>query len=88
LVATLGLIAVSRRAPRLVGKDAIIGEQDGADVMYPGYARQADQAGDPQAASMFREIAGDQRTWLRAAVLGASDGLVSTASRTVEPHPE
>ena len=41
--------------------DAINGEQHEADVMYPDYARQADQAGNPQAASLFREIASDEK---------------------------
>jgi rubrerythrin len=41
--------------------EAINGEQHEADVMYPDYARQADQAGNPQAASLFREIAGDEK---------------------------
>lgn len=40
--------------------DAINGEQHEADVMYPDYSRQADQAGNPQAANLFREIAGDE----------------------------
>jgi rubrerythrin len=42
--------------------DAINGEQHEADIMYPDYARQAEQAGNPQAASLFREIAGDEKT--------------------------
>ncbi len=46
--------------------DAISGEQHEADVMYPDYARQAEQAANPQAASLFREIAGDEKTHLRA----------------------
>lgn len=41
--------------------DAITGEQHEADVMYPDYARQADEAGNQQAAELFREIAGDER---------------------------
>ncbi|MCI4673981.1 ferritin family protein [Candidatus Mycolicibacterium alkanivorans] len=41
--------------------DAINGEQHEADVMYPDYARQAEQSGNPQAASLFREIAGDEK---------------------------
>jgi rubrerythrin len=41
-------------------KDAIIGEHHEADIMYPDYARQADQAGNPQAANLFREIARDE----------------------------
>jgi rubrerythrin len=47
-------------------KDAITGEQHEAEVMYPDYARQADQAGNPQAASLFREIAGDEKTHAQA----------------------
>ena len=47
-------------------KDAIAGEQHEEDVMYPDYARQADQAGNPQAASLFREIAGDEKTHAQA----------------------
>ncbi|WP_231983723.1 ferritin family protein [Mycobacterium sp. E2733] len=43
-------------------QDAINGEQHEADVMYPDYARQADRAGNPQAANLFREIAGDEKT--------------------------
>ncbi len=42
--------------------DAINGEQHEADVMYPDYAQQADRAGNPQAASLFREIASDENT--------------------------
>ena len=42
--------------------DAINGEQHEADVMYPDYARQADQAGNTQAANLFREIAGDEKS--------------------------
>ncbi|WGI36034.1 ferritin family protein (plasmid) [Mycolicibacterium aubagnense] len=42
-------------------RDAIAGEQHEEDVMYPDYARQADQAGNAQAASLFREIAGDEK---------------------------
>ena len=42
--------------------DAINGERHEADVLYPDYARRADQAGNPQAASLFREIAGDEKT--------------------------
>ena len=41
--------------------DAINGEQHEADIMYPDYARQAEQAGNAQAASLFREIAGDEK---------------------------
>ena len=29
--------------------------------MYPDYARQAEQAGNPQAANLFREIARDEK---------------------------
>jgi rubrerythrin len=47
-------------------KDAITGEQHEAEVMYPDYARQADQAGNPQAAGLFREIAGDEKTHAQA----------------------
>ena len=46
--------------------DAINGEQHEADIMYPDYARQAEQAGNAQAASLFREIAGDEKTHQRA----------------------
>ncbi len=41
--------------------DAINGEQHEADIMYPDYARQAEQAGNARAASLFREIAGDEK---------------------------
>ena len=59
-LATLaGLVATDTNANL---KDAITGEQHEADVMYPDYARQADQAGNPQAANLFREIAGDEKT--------------------------
>jgi rubrerythrin len=37
--------------------DAIAGAQHEADVVYPDYAGQANQAGNPQAAELFREIA-------------------------------
>lgn len=40
--------------------DAINGEQHEADMMYLEYARQADQAGNPQTVSLFREIASDE----------------------------
>ena len=50
--------------------DAINGEQHEADIMYPDYARQAEQAGNAQAASLFREIAGDEKAHQQA-FLGA-----------------
>jgi rubrerythrin len=60
MLATLaGLVATGTNANL---QDAINGEQHEADVMYPDYARQADQAGNPQAANLFREIAGDEKT--------------------------
>ena len=60
MLATLaGLVATDTNANL---QDAINGEQHEADVMYPDYARQADQAGNPQAANLFREIAGDEKT--------------------------
>jgi rubrerythrin len=46
--------------------DAINGEQHEADVMYPDYARQAEQAGNPQAANLFREIASDEKAHQKA----------------------
>ena len=59
MLATLaGLVATDTNANL---QDAINGEQHEADVMYPDYARQADQAGNPQAANLFREIAGDEK---------------------------
>ena len=59
-LATLaGLVAADTNANL---NDAITGEQHEADVMYPDYAQQADQAGNPQAANLFREIAGDEKT--------------------------
>ncbi len=58
-LATLaGLVATDTNANL---QDAINGEQHEADVMYPDYARQADQAGNPQAANLFREIAADEK---------------------------
>ncbi len=42
--------------------DAINGEQYEADIMYPDYARQAEQAGNTEAARLFREIAADEKT--------------------------
>jgi rubrerythrin len=60
MLATLaGLVATDTNANL---QDAINGEQHEADVMYPDYARQADQAGNPKAANLFREIAGDEKT--------------------------
>ena len=59
-LATLGGLVSADTNTNL--KDAIAGEQHEADVMYPDYARQADQAGNPQAANLFREIAGDEKT--------------------------
>ncbi|MFZ1176075.1 MAG: ferritin family protein [Mycobacterium sp.] len=60
MLATLaGLVATDTDANL---QDAISGEQREADVMYPDYARQADQVGNPQAANLFREIAGDEKT--------------------------
>jgi rubrerythrin len=41
--------------------DAIAGEKHEADSMYPDYAAQADKAGNPQAADLFREIAADEK---------------------------
>ena len=59
-LATLaGLVAPDTNANL---QDAINGEQHEADVMYPDYARQADQAGNTQAANLFREIAGDEKS--------------------------
>ncbi len=58
-----GLVAASTNANLT---DAINGEQHEADVMYPDYARQADAAGNPQAAGLFREIAGDEKTHQKA----------------------
>ena len=59
-LATLaGLVAADTNANL---NDAITGEQHEADVMYPDYAQQADQAGNPQAANLFREIASDEKT--------------------------
>jgi rubrerythrin len=43
-------------------RDAVNLERLEADVIYPDYARQADQAGNTEAANLFREIAGDERT--------------------------
>jgi rubrerythrin len=60
MLATLaGLVATDTNANL---QDAINGEQHEADIMYPDYARQADQAGNPQAANLFQEIAGDEKT--------------------------
>ncbi len=58
-----GLVAASTNANLT---DAINGEQHEADVMYPDYARQADAAGNTQAADLFREIAGDEKTHQKA----------------------
>lgn len=41
--------------------DAIAGEKHEAESMYPDYAAQADKAGNPQAADLFREIAADEK---------------------------
>lgn len=46
--------------------DAINGERHEADIMYPDYARQAEQAGNPQAANLFREIARDEKSHQKA----------------------
>lgn len=60
MLATLaGLVAIDTNANL---QDAINGEQHEADVMYPDYARQAEQAGNPQAANLFREIASDEKS--------------------------
>jgi rubrerythrin len=59
LATLVGLVATDTNANL---QDAINGEQHEADVMYPDYARQADQVGNPQAANLFREIAGDEKT--------------------------
>ena len=59
-LATLaGLVATDTNANL---QDAINGEQHEADVMYPDYANQADQAGNRDAANLFREIAADEKT--------------------------
>ncbi len=63
LASWAGLVATDTNANL---KDAITGEQHEADTMYPDYARQAEQAGNPQAASLFREIAGDEKTHAQA----------------------
>lgn len=41
--------------------DAINGEKFESTTMYPGYARQATQVGDHQAAQLFTEIANDEK---------------------------
>ncbi|MFI7195325.1 ferritin family protein [Nocardia nova] len=41
--------------------DAIAGEKHEAESMYPDYAAQADKAGNPRAADLFREIAADEK---------------------------
>ena len=58
LASWAGLVATDTNANLT---DAINGEQHEADIMYPDYARQAEQAGNAQAASLFREIAGDEK---------------------------
>lgn len=59
-LATLaGLVATDTNANL---RDAINGEQHEADVMYPDYAHQADQAGNSNAANLFREVAADEKT--------------------------
>jgi rubrerythrin len=60
MLATLaGLVATDTNANL---QDAINVGQHEVDVMYADYARQVDQAGNPQAANLFREIAGDEKT--------------------------
>lgn len=60
MLATLaGLVSTDTNANL---REAVNGEQHEADVMYPDYARQADQAGNTNAANLFREIAGDEKT--------------------------
>jgi rubrerythrin len=63
LASWAGLVAIDTNSNLT---DAINGEQHEADIMYPDYARQAEQAGNAQAASLFREIAGDEKTHQRA----------------------
>ena len=58
LASWAGLVAIDTNSNLT---DAINGEQHEADIMYPDYARQAEQAGNAQAASLFREIAGDEK---------------------------
>jgi rubrerythrin len=58
LASMAGLVSVDTNANLT---DAITGERHEADAMYPDYGRQADQAGNGQAASLFREIAGDEK---------------------------
>lgn len=59
-LATLaGLVATDTNANL---QDAINGEQQETDVMYPDYGHQADQAGNSKAAELFREIASDEKT--------------------------
>jgi rubrerythrin len=41
-------------------KDAIKGENHETETMYPGFARQAQAAGDHKAAKLFEEIANDE----------------------------
>jgi rubrerythrin len=41
-------------------KDAINGENHETETMYPGFARQAQAAGDHKAAKLFEEIANDE----------------------------
>jgi rubrerythrin len=60
MLATLAGLASTDTNANLL--DAINGEQYEADVVYPDYACQADQAGNAEAANLFREIAGNERT--------------------------
>lgn len=59
LASWTGLVAIDTNSNLT---DAINGEQHEANIMYPDYARQAEQAGNAQAASLFREIAADEKT--------------------------
>ncbi|MCO5967798.1 rubrerythrin family protein [Actinoallomurus soli] len=56
-------------------RDAIAGERYESRQMYPGFAREAESAGETTAADRFREIAGDEAKHARA---------FNTALRVVE----
>ncbi|WP_219823372.1 ferritin family protein [Nocardia nova] len=57
--ATLAGLVASDAAANLT--DAIAGEKQEAESMYPDYANQADKAGNARAADLFREIAADEK---------------------------
>ncbi|MEV5752478.1 ferritin family protein [Actinoallomurus sp. NPDC052308] len=67
-------------------RDAIAGEHHESRQMYPGFAREAESAGDTAAADRFTEIAGDEAKHARA--FGTALGVAESGRGSVPTAPE